>query len=208
MSQLINLSEKEMAYMEDVDFLLTRRKINRKINRLLLQCEADIKHYLKVKDIAFPDGVKFRAGKIAKGENYLKLPYYMLDFPRQFSQDSIFAMRTMFWWGHYFCVTLHLSGEALDAYRESIMRNLCSLKQTDLYVYHHPSDPWLHHVAKDTYRKLDDWDESQLQQHLAEVEHLKLCEVLPLNKWNHLPAFTIDFLRKMLSLVSLLPRKH
>lgn len=208
MSQPVSLSDKEMSYLEDVDFLLTRRKINRKINRLLLQCEADLKQYLKAKPIAFPEGVKFKAGKIARGENYLRLPYYILDFPRQFSQDSIFALRTMFWWGNYFVVTFHLSGLALEMYREKMMHELVKMQEEDIYLYHHPSDPWQHHISEDTYRKLKDWPASELQEHLASVEHLKLCDVLPLKNWNHLPAFTIDFFRKMLKLVSLLPEKN
>lgn len=208
MRQEISISAKEMDYMEDVDFLLTRHKINRKINRLLLQCESDLKHYLNTRRVPFPKGVKSRAGKIAKGENYQQLPYYMLDYPRHFSRESIFALRTMFWWGKYFSVTFHLSGDALDMFRVNLMQDLGKMRDADIFLYHHPRDPWLHHVAGDTYRKLDDWEESEIQHHLAKVEHMKLCSVLPLKKWNHLPAFTIDFFSKMLKLLSLLPEKY
>ena len=48
--------------------------------------------------------------KIAKGENYLQLPYVLLDYPRCFDKENIFAIRTMFWWGNFFSITLHLSG--------------------------------------------------------------------------------------------------
>jgi len=203
MNSPIHLSGKELSYVEDVDFLLTRHRINEKINQLLLQCEADIKQFLKQRQIIFPEGIKFRAGKIAKGENYLKLPYYILDYPRQFSQESIFALRTMFWWGKYFSVTFHLSGDALNTFRAAVVNRLDVLHDQDLYIYHNAEDPWQHHITETNYRQLKDWDMRELGQHIVEVDHFKVCRVLPLQEWSHLPDVTIDFFRKMLSLISL-----
>ena len=40
--------------------------------------------------------------KISRGEQYLGLPYVMLDYPRIFSKENVFAIRTFFWWGNYF----------------------------------------------------------------------------------------------------------
>jgi hypothetical protein len=50
-------------------------------------------------------------GKISRGENYQLLPYIILDYPSYFSRNNIFAVRTMFWWGNFFSITLHLSGD-------------------------------------------------------------------------------------------------
>jgi hypothetical protein len=208
MNSSIPLSGKEMSYVEDVDFLLTRYRINEKVNQLLLQCEANIKHYLNERQIIFPEGIKFRAGKIAKGENYLKLPYYILDYPRQFSQESIFALRTMFWWGNYFSVTFHLSGDALNIFRPAVVNRLETLYDPDLYIYRNADDPWQHHITETNYRQLKDWDMGELRQYIAEVNHFKLCRVLPLQEWNHLPDFTIDFFSKMLSLISLYSKQE
>ncbi len=36
----------------------------------------------------------------------------MLDYPRAFGRDSIFACRTFFWWGRFFSLTLHLAGRS------------------------------------------------------------------------------------------------
>ena len=51
--------------------------------------------------------------RISRGEQYKGLPWVMLDYPRVFGKENVLAVRTMFWWGHYFTVTLHLKGEYL-----------------------------------------------------------------------------------------------
>ena len=48
--------------------------------------------------------------KISRGEHYRGLPWVMLDYPRAFGKADVLAIRTMFWWGHEFSVTLHLKG--------------------------------------------------------------------------------------------------
>ena len=51
-----------------------------------------------------------RMGKISRGENLEGLPYLILDYPALFSKEKIMAVRTLFWWGHFFCISLHLGG--------------------------------------------------------------------------------------------------
>src|SRR5450755_2986522 len=48
--------------------------------------------------------------RISKGENYKGLPWVVLDYPRAFGRLDVLAVRTLFWWGNYFSVTLHLKG--------------------------------------------------------------------------------------------------
>ena len=52
--------------------------------------------------------------KISRGENYRGLPWVMLDYPRAFGREDVLAIRTMFWWGHGFNVTLHLKGRWME----------------------------------------------------------------------------------------------
>jgi hypothetical protein len=49
--------------------------------------------------------------KISRGENLEGLPWVMLDCPRFFNQEDVFAIRTLFWWGNFFSITLHLKGK-------------------------------------------------------------------------------------------------
>jgi len=197
------LSAKEMDYVMDTDFLLTRRDIDQKINHLLLQCEASLKSFIQQRNIDFPHGTRYKAGKISKGENYLQLPYYILDYPRLFTRDSIFALRTMFWWGHYFLVTFHISGEALNLLRPALLNKVHQLPAENMYVYIHPSDPWQHHLSEDNYRPISTFDSVELRQLLSSRGHLKFCRKISLQSWNNLPAFAIEFFKQMLWLVSI-----
>ena len=59
--------------------------------------------------------------KISRGEKYRGLPYVMLDHPRSFTPHDILAVRTLFWWGHFFSVTLHLRGRWLERFEPVIL---------------------------------------------------------------------------------------
>jgi hypothetical protein len=74
-----------------------------------------------------PSSTDFLKGQIAKGENYEGYPYVMLDFPKQFSKDSIFTFRTMFWYGHDFIFSVILAGELLARYRANLKSNFDAL---------------------------------------------------------------------------------
>lgn len=203
MSKKVSLTEKEMQIMQDTDFLLTRRRINVKINHLLLQCEGKLKEFIHTTPINFPEGTQYHAGKIARGENYRKLPYYILDYPRLFSRSSIFSLRTMFWWGHYFVVTLHLSGKALEQLRPALLQSVSQLILSDLRIYKNQHDPWQHHHSEENYRCLDTYEKPDLREIISTQEHVKLSRTLSLEDWNILPDFTLNFFKQMLTLISL-----
>jgi len=59
--------------------------------------------------------VKSNNGKISKGENYIGLPYMVLDYPRIYDKQNICAVRTMFYWANFFSCTLHVGGSYLIA---------------------------------------------------------------------------------------------
>jgi len=75
--------------------------------------------------------------KISRGENYLGLPYLVLDYPRLFRPDAVLAIRTFFWWGHFFSSTLQLSG----GYKTEFLSRLQAAQET--FSKHH-IDPFLH----------------------------------------------------------------
>lgn len=40
--------------------------------------------------------------------------YLILDYPGMLSTENIFAVRTLFWWGNIFSVSLHLSSKRFN----------------------------------------------------------------------------------------------
>lgn len=186
------LTNKELTYLSDTDFLLTKKHIQQKINSLLVRTEETLKAYIQEKSLKFPEGVMWKAGKIAKGENYRNLPYQMLDFPRLFRRHDIFSVRTMCWWGHFFSITLHLQGNSWEMYKTRIIRQLHRFSGRQLYLCVHPH-PWEYHRGEDNFLLLDEMDESNVKQHLAEMPFLKVAAFLPLEDGASLPDFSLSF---------------
>ncbi len=106
----VQFSDAEMDLMCNSDVILTKNKVVQKIKTLLEELQNGMIEHTKNHSEIFSNDVFYVSPKISKGENYLGLPYLILDYPRYFKQHDIFAIRTMFWWGHFFSTTLHLSG--------------------------------------------------------------------------------------------------
>ncbi len=91
--------------------------------------------------------------KISKGENYKGLPWVMLDFPRVFGREEVCAIRTLFWWGHAFSITLHLKGEYVRIFLPSIMQRREELVAAGFGVAI-SDDEWAHEHTDGTYGPL------------------------------------------------------
>jgi hypothetical protein len=91
--------------------------------------------------------------KISKGENYKGLPWVMLDYPRVFGREDVCAIRTMFWWGHAFSVTLHLKGEYMRVFLPVIRARRAELSAAGFLVAI-SDDEWAHEHTQETYGPL------------------------------------------------------
>src|SRR4051812_7539492 len=105
----ITLSDKELSLVKNVEWILTKQMIIQKVYDLFAGGVETIRSAV-INSHSLPDNVRLSVPKIYKGENYLQLPYVIMDYPRCFDKEDIFAIRTMFWWGNFFSITLHLSG--------------------------------------------------------------------------------------------------
>lgn len=149
----LNLSKQEAEAVVDRDFFLLKHSITGKIIDLFGEMESEFKSRFSHFNIDY-DGLNFSAGKIFRGENYQLYPYIMLDYPRLFSTETIFAFRTMFWWGHEFSFTLHLQGRAFEKYSEVIFASLDKLKGKQVY-YCVNETPWQYDFSGKNYQLLD-----------------------------------------------------
>jgi hypothetical protein len=57
----------------------------------------------------------------------------VLDYPRLFSKEDVFAIRSFFWWGNYFSITLHLKGKFLQQWHKRIAAAVAGKKLGDFY---------------------------------------------------------------------------
>src|SRR5688572_30593643 len=105
----IQLSTLELELVNNTEWILTKNGIIEKVKKLLHDIQMAQHEVLIAAQDQLPAEVLMPSPKISRGENYKGLPYLILDNPRFFDKQDIFAIRTMFWWGHFFSITLHVS---------------------------------------------------------------------------------------------------
>lgn len=121
--------------------------------------------------------------KISKGEKYKGLPYVILDHPGIFSRQDVFAIRTMFWWGHYFIQTLHLKGLYQERYAKSLIKNAGILSEAGIYISN-GADEWLHDFEEPNYLPVSGISQVELHDRILQPGYLKLAIKIPLDDWN------------------------
>src|SRR2546430_2748604 len=146
----ITLSDKELELVCNSDWILTKQAIIEKVYHLFGELAALMQQYVMNKKNLLLDEIILNSPKISKGENYNKLPYVMLDYPRCFKKEKTLAIRTMFWWGNFFSIQLQLSGEYKKAALSNLKINFSALQKND-YSICISGNPWEHHFDRDNY---------------------------------------------------------
>ena len=192
-------SRQQLEYLHDTSFLLAKRKINKQLDQLLATTERELVKFVNQESPAgIPDTCLTVAGKISRGENYRGLPYLVLDYPRLFKKEDVFAFRTMCWWGHFFSCTLHLQGKTLYEHRRHILPAVLSLQNSwpETYICVNKT-PWEYHYGKDNYMLLHTFNEHEIAE-LLEKDFVKISRKTELDSYQLIPEFALrcfhDFL--------------
>jgi hypothetical protein len=181
----VELSKNELELVVNSEFILTKNRIIEKVYYMFGLLSEMFKATLNEYAEALPDEVFLSSPKIYRGENYLYLPYVMMDYPRIFLKEDVFAIRSFFWWGNYFSITLQLSGRFLEAFNNNIEMNL-KTKAVENYFVCINDSPWQHHFEETNYTPLK--EVSSIEK-ILNNKFLKIARKLPLNEWNNASAF-------------------
>ena len=179
----IRLSQTEMELVNNADLILTKNAILKKVNQLLGGLQAKQQQYIALHAKQLPEKVSASSPKISKGENYQGLPYLILDYPRLFEHENIFAVRTMFWWGHFFSVTLHLSGIYKKEAEEKIIDSYKVIREKGYFCYIN-DDQWEHHFEGDNYVLLSELNKNDFEKAVRGKSFVKLANKIPLQQWD------------------------
>lgn len=193
------LSDEEQQLVNNTHWILTKRVILDKVGQLLGELSEQQKGIIENEKNWLPPEVCMSSAKISKGENYLQLPYLILDNPRCFDGTNIFAGRTMFWWGNFFSVTLHLSGTYKTLYQEGICERLLGEKQ-DIFICINENQ-WQHHFQGDNYISIKQLSHADLQGLIYEKQFLKLAIKFPLQQWDTIPVLLQEGFRKIITML-------
>ncbi len=176
----IQLSREEMELVQNAEVLLTKQRIIGKVYNLFGEMAAVLQQLLQTVSLPFP--VKQLSPKIARGENYELLPYVMLDYPRFFSKEDVLAIRTFFWWGNFFSVTLQLKGKYRDQYASSIVAHRPQLVAAGFLIAV-SDDEWRHDHADNHYVLLSSLEAAAFEK-MLDHPFCKLSARIELEDWN------------------------
>ncbi|MCB0684913.1 MAG: hypothetical protein KDC53_00265 [Saprospiraceae bacterium] len=180
----MNFTPKELAFIQDTDFLITKSTILQKMTEVFNNIQGglnEVRDQMLWKDAPM-------TFKISRGESYRQLPYLVLDYPAFFSRNDIMCFRTMFWWGHFYSATLHLQGQFLEQFRPCIQKNLDLLENQDIYISAGQT-PWEYHYEVDNYLS---YDRTLLKKQLTR-HFIKISQKYTLETGPTLPEKVLDF---------------
>ncbi|WP_315818053.1 hypothetical protein [Paraflavitalea speifideaquila] len=178
----IQLSEEESTLVQNAHWLLTKNRIIEKVGLLLGELVSPYRTILHELAVPLPLAVTGSVPKISKGEKYEGLPWVILDFPRVFGKNDTWAIRTLFWWGHFFSITLHLKGVYLQQYSTVLLENITLLQQHGFFICI-ARDEWHHHFKEDNYIPLCQLDATSIGNMLSGNDFCKLSVKIPLHQW-------------------------
>jgi len=181
--------------LNNSEWILTKNLIIKKAQRLFEEVQQNIVDYVNAKSGIFPREVLDSSAKISKGENYLGLPWLMLDYPRHFKKENIFAIRTMFWWANFFSTTLHLSGSYSRRFGDTIINKYEDLAKNEFFICVH-DEQWHHHLGKENYVAIDELSRAEFSRQITNATFIKIAGKLKLSEWDTaIGQLTENFIR-------------
>lgn len=198
----IALSSKELELVCNKEWILTKRIIIEKVCRFFGTLALVMQQQVQENKAMLPEEAAEGNPKISRGENYMGLPYVMMDYPRHFKKGSTLAIRTLFWWGNFFSINLQLSGTLKENAIPALKANFANLQQKDYWVCIH-ADPWQHHFEEDNYVPLENYTPEDFAIMLHREPFIKIAKRLSLQHWDAVPTFLTHHFNEMVLLLQI-----
>jgi hypothetical protein len=175
------------------EFILTKNRIISRIYDLFGALSTSLETCLNV---AGPVWVAQISGspKISRGEQHIGLPWVMLDYPRVFSRETGFlALRTFFWWGHYFTVQWVISGSHLKKinFFEKLREAPKEINGYQLYAGF-ARNPWDNDIPQEGLLLMGDLLDGE-NNYSGNV--FKIGLKIPFEQWQQLPEITLELFK-------------
>jgi len=197
----IRLSQKETELVSNADLILTKNSILQKVKQLLANLQVQQQQFVQQHASALPAVISTSSPKISKGEYYRGLPYLILDYPRSFGKTDILAARTLFWWGNFINVTLHLSGIHLEAAQDKLIRAYPVLKENGYYCSVN-EDPWEHHFEHGNYILLEEMGPEAFEKAVKERPFIKLTCKMELRDWDDAEEILMGYFEQLIGVLA------
>lgn len=191
--KIASLSAEERELIDNTGWIYLKNSALQKVMDLFGALQPALEAHPLTGEFPFPEGCLAKGGKISRGERYKELPYVILDYPRYFSREDIFAFRTMFWWGNYFIATLHLSGGIKDRY-SSVLADAWPVLAAHEFQIYIQQDPWEHDFGNGNYKLISAMQAQEFTDLIYQLSFIKLAKPYKLALWeNIIPEVVMDY---------------
>jgi hypothetical protein len=195
-SAKIVLSPQEQQLVANTEWILTKHAIIEKVFQLFGNLATSYTEQAEAMRTILPDVIFSAPPKISKGEQYLQLPYVVLDFPRHYEKDNMLAIRTMFWWGHFISISLHVSGRYKQLLEQSLFDKKDDMnEQLFLCV---SNEQWHHHFEPTNYVALAKLSTEEVVSIVSQQPFIKVAAKYSLQQWIGIPLALDEMFNKML----------
>jgi hypothetical protein len=188
----VTLSDGQLAMASDKNIILTKRAVIESAAALFNSLIPFINEHFNA-SVFHVENVASSIPKISKGENYNGFPYVMLDYPACFQKENIFAIRTMFWWGNFISITLHISGKYKKNFEENIFARIKEEKDFFVCV---AENEWQHNFEAENYRKVSKINEAETN-NIYKKAFLKIALKYKLHHWNMMQSVLPEGYKKI-----------
>jgi hypothetical protein len=175
----VTLSNGQLAMAGDKNIILTKRAVIETAAALFNSLIPTINESF-CNAITHIENISSSIPKITKGENYNYFPYVILDYPAKFEKENIFAIRTMFWWGNFISITLHISGKYKKNFEENIFARI---KLEEDFCVCVAENEWQHHFEESNYKKISEMNEAEMKA-VEQKDFIKVALKYELHHWN------------------------
>jgi hypothetical protein len=124
-----------------------------------------------------------------------------LDYPRHFKPENIFAIRTLFWWGNFFSITIHVSGKAKKDLEKNLVNGYSSFKKNGFYISIHEEE-WQHHFEEENYQPVESIPQQEFEKIINEKSFVKIANKIELDKWEQTEEFLLESFKEIVQLIS------
>jgi hypothetical protein len=193
-------NDEEFECISNKQFLLVKARALKKTETYFWEISSEletINEELKIPEIQHFTQTR---PKVSKGENYKGLPYIILDYPRHFKTNEVFAYRNMFYWGNFFSCTIHLQGQNIKEIRKRLLEKYHELSQNDFYLAIHET-PWEYTYSPDNYKKIYELGETEYRNILNTHPFIKISRSIPLEEYRQFQKFSSETYRFLINIM-------
>ena len=203
----IKLSAEEYSLVINEEFILTKQRIIDKVYALFGELHILYKEIVTENVFFESSKILNNSARISKGEKYKYLPWVMLDYPNHFSGNDVFAVRSFFWWGNFFSITIHLSGRYKTLFEDTIVLHAENTLNHEWFICIN-EDEWQHDFSKNNYQPfLQIAGKHNFESELKEKKFIKMAKKMPFSNWNNANDFFTDGLKEIFRLLTSQPVK-